>query len=95
MQARAAGDGLTLARALTKVARLALAPAPMPARLASALIGADTLEHRVRRPIAPAQPAGRSPKTLGAIALVPAALLAARTLPAVYDAAEWLVQLGR
>lgn len=94
LQARAAGDGLTLARALTKVARLALAPAPMPS-LASALIGADTLEHRVRRLIAPAQPAGRSLKTLGAIALVPAALLAARTLPAVYDAAEWLVQLGR
>lgn len=94
LKARAAGDGLTLAQALTKVARLALSPAPTPC-LASSLIGGDTLEQRVRRLVAPAQPAGPSLRTLGAVALVPLTLVAARALPAVYDAAEWLVRLGR
>lgn len=94
LQARAAGDGLTLAGALTKVARLACAPTPTPC-LASALIGGDTLEQRVRRLVAPAQPAGRSLRGLTVMALAPVAAAAAWTLPAVYAAAEWLVQFGR
>lgn len=94
LQARAAGDGLTLARALTKVARLAAGPATTPC-LASALIGGEALEQRVRRLVAPPQPAGRSLRTIGVVVLVPALALAARALPAVYDAAEWLVHLGR
>ncbi|MFN7979475.1 MAG: hypothetical protein U0P30_15170 [Vicinamibacterales bacterium] len=94
LQARAAGDGLTLAGALTKVARLAVAPAPTPC-LASALIGGDTLEQRVRRLVAPAQPAGGSLRVVTAAALVPAAILAVWALPVVYAAAEWLVQVGR
>lgn len=94
LQARAAGDGLTLASALTKVARLAFSPSPTPC-LASALIGGDTLELRVRRLVAPAQPAGRSLRAVGLVALAPVAVAAAWALPAVYDAAEWLVRLGR
>jgi hypothetical protein len=94
LQARAAGDGLTLASALTKVARLAFTPSPTP-YLASALIGGDTLEVRVRRLVAPAQPAGRSLRALSLAALAPVAVAAAWALPVVYDAAEWLVRLGR
>lgn len=94
LQARAAGDGATLARALVKVARLAIGPAPTPC-LASALIGGDTLEQRVRRLVAPAQPAGRSLRAVAALLALPVAAVALAALPAVYDAAEALVHLGR
>ena len=94
LQARAAGDGVTLARALMKVARLALGPVPTPC-LASTLIGGDTLEQRVRRLVAPAQPAGRSLHAVAALLALPAVAVALAALPAVYDAAEALVHLGR
>ena len=94
LQARAAGDGVTLARALVKVARLAPGPVPTPC-LASALIGGDTLEQRVRRLVAPAQPAGRSLRAVAALLALPAVAVALAALPAVYDAAEALVHLGR
>lgn len=94
--ARAAGDGVTLARALTTVARLALGAPLAPPLAMSAFIGGDSLEARVTRLLAPARPAGRTVAGLPASLLVPLALAAASWgLPAVYDAAEFLVRLGR
>lgn len=97
LQARAAGDGLTLAQALTKVARLAVhQPTPVPSLAISALIGGDHLEGRVRRLLEPAQPPGRALRGLPALVAVSAAVAAAQwCLPAVYAAAEFVVSLGR
>ena len=96
VQARASGDGVTLAQALTKVARLAVG-APPPAPLAmSALIGDDRLEGRVRRLLEPAQHPGAMLRGWPTAAVVPVALAAVVWgLPAIYDAAEFLVTLGR
>lgn len=96
LHARASGDGVTLAQALTKVARLALgATAPPPAAI-SAFIGGDDLGARVRRLLEPAQPAGRSLGGMPFAAVVPAAVAAAIwSLPEIYEAAEFLVTLGR
>ena len=94
--ARAAGDGVTLARALTTVARLALGHPVAPPLAMSAFIGGDSLESRVRRLLEPARPAGPTFAGLPAAALVPLAVaIAVWGLPAVYDAAEFLVRLGR
>ena len=55
LTARRGGSGVTLAAALVKVASLAMPVEPRPA-LASALIGAGTLERRVRRLLDSATP---------------------------------------
>ena len=96
VQARATGDGVTLAQALTKVARLA-AGAPLSPPLAmSALIGDECLEGRVRRLLEPAQQPGAVLRGWPTAAVVPVALAAANWgLPAIYDATEFLVKLGR
>lgn len=94
--ARAAGDGLTLARALTTVARLALGAPSAPPLAMSAFIGGESLEARVTRLLEPARPSGRAVAGLPASVIVPLALaVACWGLPAVYDAAEFLVRLGR
>ena len=94
--ARASGDGLTLARALTTVARLALGGVVAPPLAMSAFIGGDSLEARVTRLLEPARPAGRTFAGFPASVLVPiACAVALWGLPAVYDAAEFLVRLGR
>lgn len=96
LAARAAGDGVTLARALTAVARLALGAPLAPPLAMSAFIGGDSLEARVTRLLAPARPAGSNVAGLPASVLVPLALAVALWgLPAVYEAAEFLVRLGR
>lgn len=96
VRARATGDGLTLARALTTVARLALGAAAAPPLAMSAFIGGDSLEARVTRLLEPVRPAGRTFAGFPASMLVPVALaVAIWGLPAVYDAAEFLVRLGR
>jgi Zn-dependent protease with chaperone function len=96
LHARAAGDGVTLARALTKVARLALDGFAAPPLVASALIGGDSLERRVRRLLEPARHPGRALKGLPAAALLPmTAVAAVWGLPLVYEATEWLVRFGR
>ena len=96
VQARAAGDGVALAQALTKVARLAVRSAPVPPLAMSALIGDDSLEGRVRRLLEPAQHPGSMPRGWPAAAVVPAGLVALLWgLPAIYDVAEFLVALGR
>lgn len=96
MQSRTEGDGVTLARALTKVARL-VADAAEPRRLAiSTLIGAGSLETRVRRLLVPPAPPGPRVRAASAMAVTTATLGAALWgLPAIYDAAELLVRLGR
>lgn len=94
--ARAAGDGLTLARALTTVARLALGAPLAPPLAMSAFIGGDSLEARVTRLLEPARPAGRTFAGFPASVIVPLALAVVFWgLPAVYHAAEFLVRLGR
>lgn len=96
LDARAAGDGLTLASALTTVARLAVGVAPAPPVAMSAFIGGDSLESRVRRLLEPGRPAGRPFGGLSATAFVSLAVAAATwRLSTVYDAAEFLVGLGR
>jgi len=94
--ARAAGDGVTLARALTTVARLSLGTAAAPPLAMSAFIGGDSLEARVRRLLEPARPAGPACAglTAGALATLVVAVVV-WGLPAVYAAAEALVRLGR
>ncbi len=98
LNARASGDGVTLAQALVKVARLALgatAPPPLPLAV-SAFIGGDDLEGRVRRLLEPAQHPGRPLRGMPFAAIVPAAAAAAIwALPEIYEAAEFLVKLGR
>lgn len=95
LQSRAGGDGLTLARALMKVARLAAGLEVPQALPISALIGTGDLEARVRRllaaPAAPGRPVGRVPAAL-AVVLVLGATAGLRT---IYAAAELLVHLGR
>ncbi len=94
--ARAAGDGVTLAQALIKVARLALGATAPPALATSAFIGGDDLDGRVRRLLEPAQPPGRSLRGMPVAAIVPVAVAAAAwALPEIYEAAEFLVKLGR
>ena len=96
LHARASGDGVTLAQALTKVARLALGATTPPPVAISAFIGGDDLEVRVRRLLEPAQHAGRSLRGMPFMAVVPAAIAAAIwCLPEIYEAAEFLVSLGR
>lgn len=96
LAARAAGDGVTLARALTKVARLAVGESEVPALAASAFIGADGLERRVRRLLEPARHPGRVVPGVSAAALTAVAAAAIRWgLPALYDATEFVVALGR
>jgi hypothetical protein len=94
LRARAAGDGITLARALTRVARMATGPAPQwPV---SALIDAGVIETRVRRLLAPAEAPGRAAAGVPSLAILPlAAATALLGLRAVYEAAEWLVAFGR
>lgn len=94
LRARDAGDGVTLARALTKVARLAV-NASTPPLMASALIGGDSLERRVRRLLAPATDPGRRVRGLALLSALPAVALGVFALPLVYEAAEFLVRLGR
>lgn len=98
LHARAAGNGVTLAQALTKVARLALgaaAPIPGPAAV-SAFIGGGDFEGRVRRLLEPAQSPGRALLGLPLAALVPMALAAAIfALPEVHEVTEVLIRLGR
>jgi beta-lactamase regulating signal transducer with metallopeptidase domain len=97
LQARTGGNAVTLARALTKVARLATDGAYVPPLPMSAFIGrGGGLEARVRRLLTPAQAQGRSTR------LMMAALGASVTgvgmlvgLQAMYDAAELIVHLGR
>ncbi len=96
LRARAAGDGVTLASALTRVVRLSFSGAPAPRLAMSAFIGGDSLEARVRRLLAPACAPGRTFAGLPAAALLPLAfVVAAWGLPAVYEAGEFLVRLGR
>lgn len=94
LRARDAGDGVTLARALTKVARLAV-NAATPPQLASALIGGDSLERRVRRLLAPATAPGRRVPGLALLGALPVVAAGAFALPLVYEAAEFVVRLGR
>ncbi|MEZ5420079.1 MAG: hypothetical protein R2708_22430 [Vicinamibacterales bacterium] len=94
LSARRTGDGVALAQALTRVARMATGPAP--AWPVSALIDAGAIDTRVRRLLLPAEDAGRPADGLPTLALVPAAVLTVLlALPVVYEAAEWLVGLGR
>ena len=96
LHARAAGDGVTLAQALTKVARLAAGTAVAPPLAMSAFIGGDNLEGRVRRLLEPAQAAGPALRGLPIAVVAPAAIAAVIWgLPAIYQAAEVLVKLGR
>jgi len=96
LHARAAGDGVTLAQALTKVARLALGTTAPPPLAISAFVGGDDLEGRVRRLLEPAQHPGRSLRGMPCAAVVPAAIAAAVwCLPQIYEAAEFVVKLGR
>ncbi len=96
VQARATGEGVTLAQALTKVARLAVGTAPAPPLAMSTLVGHDSLEGRVRRLLEPAQHPGAMLRGWPMAAVVPAGLVALLWgLPAIYDAAEFLVALGR
>jgi Zn-dependent protease with chaperone function len=97
LQARTGGDAVTLARALTKVARLAADAAYVPPLPMSAFIGrGGGLEARVRRLLTPAQAQGRAtPLLTAALAagLAGAGMLVG--LRAMYDAAEVIVHLGR
>lgn len=96
LTARAGGNGVTLAGALLKVARLVDRARDMPALAISAFIGDGSLEARVRRLLAPPRAAG--PAVQGPSLALNAALLLCGVvwgLPAIYDAAEALVRLGR
>ena len=97
LHARATGDGLTLAQALTKVARLAVhVSAPTPPLAISSLIGGNNLEGRVRRLLEPAPSPNRARRGLPAVTVVPVAVAAALwCLPAIYDIVELIVTLGR
>lgn len=96
VHARATGDGVTLAQALTKVERLAVGAPSAPPLAISALIGDDSLERRVRRLLEPAQHPGAMLRGWPTVAIVLVALaLAIWGLPAIYDAAEFVVELGR
>ena len=95
LHARAAGEGVTLAQALAKVARLAVGTTALPPLPMSALIGGDSLERRVRRLLEPAQPPGVTLRGWPAVAVVPVAIAAAIWgLPLVYAAAEYVVKFG-
>lgn len=96
LTARAGGNGVTLARALLKVARLADRHPDRPTLAISAFIGGGNLDARVRRLLEPPRAAGRAlqgPSLVFNTALVAAG--AAWGLPAIYEAAEALVRLGR
>lgn len=96
LQARAAGDGVTLAQALVKVARLALGATAAPPIAVSAFIGGDDLEGRVRRLLEPARHPGYSLRGMPIAVVVPVAIAAAVwCLPDIHAAAEFLVKLGR
>ena len=94
LKARAGGSGVTLAAALVKVTRLAAPVEPRPA-LISALIGAGTLDGRVRRLLDPPPRMGRAAWW---VSLAGAAVLVAAASPVlrqVYQAAEFVVAFGR
>ncbi|HUU34492.1 MAG TPA: M48 family metalloprotease [Vicinamibacterales bacterium] len=96
LHARAGGDGVTLAQALTKVARLAPGATAAPPIAISAFIGGDDLEGRVRRLLEPARHPGHSLRGMPFAAVVPIAIAAAIWgLPEIYEAAEFVVKLGR
>jgi hypothetical protein len=97
LQARTGGSAVTLARALTKVARLATDAAYVPPLPMSAFIGrGGGLEARVRRLLTPAQAQGHSVRLLTVLLVVGTAGLGMLVgLRAMYDAAEALVHLGR
>jgi Zn-dependent protease with chaperone function len=94
--ARDGGCGVSLASALVKVAGLALPPLQPPAgTLASAFIGAESLDGRVRRLLAPAGAPGRA-MWWASLAWSALAVAAGTTaLASVYAAAEFLVGFGR
>jgi Zn-dependent protease with chaperone function len=96
LQARSEGNAVTLARALTKVARLAADAANVEPLPMSAFIGRGGLEARVRRLLTPARAQGRSTRLLTvacAAGIAGAGMLVG--LRAMYDAAEAIVHLGR
>jgi Zn-dependent protease with chaperone function len=92
--ARGGGSGVTLASALVKVAGLALATAPSPV-LASAFIGAESLDGRVQRLLAPAPACGAPAWWLGALAVGSVVAGTLPTLHGLYQAAEFVVGFGR
>lgn len=86
--ARVVAGGGALASALVKVARLAAGGVP-PAAIASAFVGGDSLEHRVRRVLAPAAGGARDSRALTLAAWwLPAGVV---TLAAAACASPWLV----
>lgn len=93
--ARAGGNGVTLARVLMKVARLVDRHTGAPELAVSAFIGNGSLDARVRRLLDPPRAAG--PTLHGPSLALTAGLLAGAAwgLPAIYEVAEQLVQLGR
>ncbi|MEZ5291223.1 MAG: M48 family metalloprotease [Vicinamibacterales bacterium] len=95
LQARAGGKGAILARALTKVARLAVASAEASPLAMSAFLGRGSLEARVLRLLEPPGRPGRPLRGLTMAALPLTVAAAVSGLPAIYEAAEFLVRLGR
>ena len=91
--ARATTSGLDLASALTKVARMAIGPAP--ARVGSALIGEVSLEERVCALLEPPAPERRLPITgfaaAGWVAVV-ALLLQPQSLSGLHELFELLTR---
>ena len=94
LTARKGGSGVMLAAALVKVARLATPVEPRPA-LGSALIGAGTLEGRLRRLLDPPPQMGRAAWWVGVAATAALAAASSPVLRQVYDAAEFVVAFGR
>jgi len=95
LTARNGGSGATLAAALVKVAGLAAAPVePQPA-LASALIGAGTLERRVRRLLDPPPRMGRAAWWVSLAVAAGLVAAASPQLRQVYHVAEFVVAFGR
>lgn len=96
LTARSGGTGVTLARALLKVARLADRHPDMPALAISAFIGDGSLDARVRRLLDPPRAAGRALQAPSLVlTMVLMATAAAWGLSTIYEAAEALVGAGR
>ena len=78
------------------MARLAVGSAAPPPLAISAFIGGDSLEGRVRRLLEPARHRAARCAACRSLGVLPAAVVAAIWgLPAMYQAAEFLVRLGR